>query len=227
MNLRIHRHLDGELPLSALSDDERREAEALRLTLGTALSHLRRERAPDVSAAVLSAVSSGPPTRDPTASPGRPGFASALGWLWRPRSVTVRVRPAWGAAVAAVLTLVLWRAGTGTPAPGAPIQAGGTVMSTSAVEGRILVVFRLDAPGARTVRLAGDFTGWQPGPELTQETPGVWTVRVPVEPGLHDYAFLVDGTRWVQDPLAERVDDGFGGTNSRVAVLGPTWTDET
>jgi len=37
----------------------------------------------------------------------------------------------------------------------------------------------------------------------------------------------VDGTRWVQDPFAERVDDGFGGTNSRVAVLVPARTDET
>jgi len=225
MNLRIHRHLDGELPGSALSDDERREAEALRRAFGSALSHLEREPAPDVSEAVISAISAGAAARDRPAANGRSVIASALGWLWRPRSVTIRLRPAWGVAVA--LALVLRGPGAGAPSVGAPIQAGGTVMAASAVEGRILVVFRLDAPGARTVRLAGDFTGWQPGPALTQETPGVWTVGVPVEPGLHDYAFLVDETRWVQDPLAERVDDGFGGTNSRVAVLGPTRTDET
>jgi hypothetical protein len=226
MNLRIHRYLDGELPSSALSNDERREAEALRGTLGSALSHVRREPAPDVTAAVLSAVSPGA-AGDGTAPAREAVLQSALGWLWRPRSVTVRFRPALGAAVAAALAMALWRPGNAPPFVGAPIQAGGTVMATSVVEGRILVVFRLDAPGARTVRLAGDFTGWAPGPALVQETPGVWTVRLPIEPGLHDYAFLVDETRWVQDPLAERVNDGFGGSNSRVAVLGPTGTDET
>ncbi len=228
MNLRIHRHLDGELRGSVLSDAERREAEALRKAMNAALSPLRDEPAPDVSEAVVAAVSARAPRKEPptVASHGRARRSAA--WLWTPRSVTVRVRPAWGMAAAAVLLLTtLWTRGPEAPPAGTPIQAGGTVMATAGVEGTVLVVFRLDAPGARSVRLAGDFTGWEPGPVLTQRTPGVWTVLVPVEPGLHDYAFVVDGTRWVQDPFAERVDDGFGGTNSRVAVLVPARTDET
>jgi 1,4-alpha-glucan branching enzyme len=96
---------------------------------------------------------------------------------------------------------------------------GGTVVAASAVEGRVMVVFRLDAPGVQGVRLAGDFTDWVPGPALTEVSPGVWSTAVPVDLGIHDYAFVVDGTRWVPDPLAEQVDDGFGGSNSRVAVL--------
>jgi 1,4-alpha-glucan branching enzyme len=96
---------------------------------------------------------------------------------------------------------------------------GGTVMAASAVEGRVMVVFRLDAPGVQGVRLAGDFTDWRPGPALTEVSPGVWSAEVLVDLGIHDYAFVVDGTRWVPDPLAEHVDDGFGGSNGRVAVL--------
>jgi hypothetical protein len=57
---------------------------------------------------------------------------------------------------------------------------------------------------------------------MTRTGPGVWTVVVPLEPGIHNYAFIVDGERWVPDPNAPAVDDGFGGMNSRLAVLAPT-----
>jgi hypothetical protein len=38
---------------------------------------------------------------------------------------------------------------------------------------------------------------------------------------VHDYAFIVDGERWIADPMAPAVADGFGGLNSRIAVLPP------
>ena len=83
------------------------------------------------------------------------------------------------------------------------------------------VHFRLDAPGASSVQLAGDFTEWQPTHELHEVSPGVWAAVVPVRAGVHDYAFVVDGEQWRPDPLAMQVDDGFGGTNSRLSVLPP------
>ena len=51
--------------------------------------------------------------------------------------------------------------------------------------------------------------------------PGVWTITVPLTQGVHDYAFVVDGRQWIPDPYAPRVDDGFGGTNSRLTLLLP------
>src|SRR5439155_1380617 len=36
--------------------------------------------------------------------------------------------------------------------------------------------------------------------------------------GQHQYAFVLDGARWVVDPAAPAVDDGFGRRNSVVAV---------
>jgi 1,4-alpha-glucan branching enzyme len=86
---------------------------------------------------------------------------------------------------------------------------------------KVLVQFRLDAPAAHTVTLAGDFTKWQPKYELTRSAPGVWTIVVPLDPGVHDYAFVVDGNLWTPDPMAPAIADGFGGLNSRVAVLSP------
>jgi hypothetical protein len=36
---------------------------------------------------------------------------------------------------------------------------------------------------------------------------------------VHDYAFIIDGQRWVTDPYAAAVQDGFGGSNSRITLV--------
>ena len=71
------------------------------------------------------------------------------------------------------------------------------------------------------MHLAGDFTEWEPEYELHESQPGVWTVVVPLQAGVHDYAFVIDGEQWTPDPLATTVDDGFGGQNSRLSLLPP------
>jgi len=223
MRDRIHRHLDGEIPPSALSAQERRESEELRLATRSALAPLFREEAPDLTTSVMAALRTRPSHASATR---RSGLRDLVGWLWRPRSLTLEIRPAWALPLLAALALLMTRP-VRAPIDGTPIQAGGTVMAASMADGRVLVTFRLDAPGARSVRLAGDFTAWGAGPALTQVSPGVWSTEVPLQPGLHDYAFLVDGVRWVQDPLAEHVADGFGGSNSRVAVMPPGGRNET
>jgi 1,4-alpha-glucan branching enzyme len=83
------------------------------------------------------------------------------------------------------------------------------------------VQFRLDAPGAREVALAGDFTDWEPTYVLRHSGRGVWTVVAPLAPGVHSYAFVINGERWVPDPMAPAIEDGFGGLNSRVAIITP------
>jgi hypothetical protein len=223
MRDRIHRHLDGELPPSDLSGQERREAEELRLATTDALAPLFREEAPDLTASVMAALR---PTPAPAPATRSSVLRDIVLWFWRPRSLTLEIRPAWALPLLAVVALLMTQP-VRAPTGGTPIQTGGTVMAASMVDGRVLVTFRLDAPGVGSVRLAGDFTGWEAGPALEQVSPGVWSTEVPLEPGLHDYAFLVDGIRWVQDPLAEHVADGFGGSNSRVAVLPPGGRNET
>jgi len=134
--------------------------------------------------------------------------------LWAARDVSLTVRPAYGLAAAAALVLFIVYAPSRQPAAVAPATA-------VALEPQLFVQFRLEAPAAMDVRIAGSFTGWQPSHQLHQAAPGLWTVTLPLTRGVHDYAFLVDGTEWVADPFAQRVNDGFGGVNSRIALLAP------
>jgi len=80
---------------------------------------------------------------------------------------------------------------------------------------RVLVRFALEAKGARHVKLAGDFNGWRTDDiELIDDKGnGVFTATVPLPAGQHTYLFNVDG-KWVEDPGARSVPDGFGQQNS-------------
>ena len=212
MNARIHSYLDGELPLEALTAEEARLAQSFQSTLDAGLEGLLPAQVPDVSGAVLRVI------EQPSQASARPRSAvsavrDALGWLWSPRPMAIR--PAYGLVAAGLIALfavVPFSVDDGTDA------ADSTVANAPAP---IFVHFRLDAPEATSVSLAGDFTGWEPSYDLYQTAPGVWTVSVPLAPGVHDYAFVVDGERWTPDPLAASVDDGFGGVNSRLSILPP------
>ena len=64
------------------------------------------------------------------------------------------------------------------------------------------VEFRLRAPRAKRVLLAGDFNQWQPETlPLRKGKDGVWETLLPLPPGRYSYLFSVDGA-WVVDPRA-------------------------
>jgi hypothetical protein len=73
---------------------------------------------------------------------------------------------------------------------------------------------------ARSVELVGDFNEWARGAtELKRSgAPGVWSVSVPLSPGRHEYAFIIDGSQWVADPLAVKSTDDFGTESSLIRV---------
>lgn len=135
--------------------------------------------------------------------------------LLEPRQV--RVSPAWLPLAAAALFAV-WFAGTRF---GARRLEAPAIAATAPRSDTVYVRFELRAPGARAVHLAGDFTEWRPDSiALTRDPDGSWSVTLPLVVGQHAYQFVVDGERWVTDPHAGTVDDGFGGRNS-VIVVGP------
>ncbi len=80
------------------------------------------------------------------------------------------------------------------------------------------VRFVLDAPDARTVELAANFTNWETvGYSLKRVSQdGPWELRVALKKGaLYSYNFVIDGEVWIPDPsIPEKVDDGFGGASS-------------
>ena len=220
MNERIHRVLDGELSRDLLTGAEQAALAEYEATLRAAEATLPRHTAPDLSAAVMARIAGlETPTRAQaprTAAPAPGAFARARSWLWTPRPIAFR--PAWALAAAGVAALALFVSVPGAEQPEAPIAA---VAEPGAAPAEIFVHFRLDAPDASSVHLAGDFTDWEPEYELHQSQPGVWTVVVPLQAGVHDYAFVIDGEQWTPDPLATTVDDGFGGQNSRLSLLPP------
>lgn len=80
-----------------------------------------------------------------------------------------------------------------------------------------LVKFVLVAPQAKNVSLVGDFNEWDLAktPMTRSGDSGLWTVVLPLSAGRHLYAFVVDGSSWLQDPSAPIApDDGFGHANS-------------
>jgi 1,4-alpha-glucan branching enzyme len=75
--------------------------------------------------------------------------------------------------------------------------------------------FQLQAPAATAVMLAGDFTGWESEPiQMKRLRSGVWKATVSLDPGRHEYRFVVDG-RWTDDPQAPAFESNpYGSRNS-------------
>jgi len=206
---RIDRYLEGTVDRAALSPEERVDADLVERVIQEVRAFVGTRPAPDLTAAVMSGIE-----RSGAHSSHRPGaWARAVARLWAPQSVSFQFRPAYGLfAVVAVMALsALW----------ALSGRGAGDDASTATRPAVFVQFRLEAPEASTVRLAGSFTDWRPDYELYQAASGIWTITLPLPPGVHDYSFIVDGQRWVPDPLAPAVDDGFGGINSRIALVSP------
>lgn len=75
-----------------------------------------------------------------------------------------------------------------------------------------LVRLMFDDTTAHRVAAVGDFNAWQPDgtPLVRDPVTRRWSATVALRDGEHQYAFVVDNTRWVLDPAAPhaRGDDG-------------------
>lgn len=83
-----------------------------------------------------------------------------------------------------------------------------------------LIRFVFVDSSARSVELVGDFNEWTKGATQLKPSgaPGVWSVSVALPPGRHEYAFIVDRTKWIADPLATKSSDDFGTESSVIQV---------
>ena len=84
------------------------------------------------------------------------------------------------------------------------------------------VTFQIHAPGACGVFLTGDFNDWDTGslPLKKDKKNGdaLWQRTVYLEPGKHQYRFIIDGS-WCDDPMCvEMMTNGFGTSNSVIEV---------
>ena len=171
---------------------------------------LRRDAttvAPDFEARVMQRV------RDESRQLRRSGV-----WGWMTRSRTISVAPLGALALAAGLAgVVALGARDQSRAPVVLAPAATTLTPTSAEQ---LMRFVFVNPSASSVAIVGDFNDWEEGGSpLRREEKGVWTISIPLAPGRYHYTFVVDGTKWVADPLAPRtLEDDFGRPNSVITV---------
>lgn len=208
----VHRFLDGELGREELDEHGQDQAAAWdRLVDTFRMEHPAGSAPPWLEERVMAEIEALP----------FPGPARRLlDWLLQPHPV--RVPPlAAGLAAAAVAVVILLPGGAPVGREPTPQLGGMVAPSTDTL---LFVQFRVEAPGAQSVAIAGDFTGWKPAHHLEDlNGDGVWTGRVPVRPGVHSYMFVIDGSEWITDPDAERyLDDGFGNRNAVLAVTTPT-----
>jgi hypothetical protein len=193
MDPRIHQMLDGEIGREALPPELRHEAE--RLEAAAAL--LATAAAVSIEGRVMAAIQRPAPTRR----------RRLIRWLVTPRLVVLRMRPVWSLALSAgILLLAL------LPSPASGPQLGDE-------EGIAQFVARF--PGAQSVAVVGSFNDWRFGsiPLEERDHDGVWRAVVVLPAGAHEYMFVVDGERWVADPLAGRyVEDDYGRENSLLIV---------
>jgi hypothetical protein len=214
MTERVDMAADGEWPPDELTDLERRELAATRQRAAELRESLISGMPADLDRRVMRRVRQLGLEPLPPQAAQRTVARRIATSLWQRREVRFALRPAYALAAVALLALVPLMERATAPAHGPDVAAHGDADHT-----RVFVQFSLRAEDASHVALAGSFTDWEPVHTLHPTADGVWTLMLPLEPGVHDYSFIVDGQRWVPDPYAPHVDDGFGGVNSRITLL--------
>ena len=148
-------------------------------------------------------------------------------WLAEPR---LTLSPIGALATAALLVAVAVglarRDSDVTPADPRSTVAGAEsvtrVLPVSARAQRQDVQFVLVADSASDVRIVGDFNDWDATatPMRRSGSGGVWSVVVPLEPGRHVYAFVIDGKQWIADAAAPRAPENEFGTPNSIIMVG-------
>jgi len=140
---------------------------------------------------------------------------------WWRTPVALRLSPIAGVALAASLAAVAVlseRVGRARVSNG-PV-AVQTAEGANVVHDTVHVVRFVFVGDARTVSLVGDFNGWRA--EATPLAPAgsakAWVVSLPLPAGRYEYAFIVDGKRWVADPYAPTRADDFDTDSSILSV---------
>ncbi len=209
MNRKFHplvkQLLDGERTLPELPLDLQAEAEAAFRMLG-AVDRRDVTFSSGLEARVMHEVRQHAAARRVRAN------TDPVLWRW----LTAPSVPPWvvgAVAAAALLALVFGR-------PGSANDPEAVAPATAVAPESVFVKFILFAPAAKQVTVAGTFNRWEPGttPLVRVGDDGVWTVTLGLPVGQHQYTFVVDGQRWVVDPAAPTVDDGFGRKNNVVSV---------
>ena len=111
---------------------------------------------------------------------------------------------------------------TGKTVAKSHIAAGGKIATKTemaapikAKEDSLSVEFKLKAPDAQSVFIAGDFNGWLVDKDkMNKGKDGVWRKKISLPHGRYEYQFLVDGAWWTDPENPSRTWNSFGTQNS-------------
>jgi 1,4-alpha-glucan branching enzyme len=82
------------------------------------------------------------------------------------------------------------------------------------------VSFHIEAPEASSVAIAGDFNDWDKNArQLRRRKDGIWWVVLRLSPGVYQYKFVIDGTRWQEDPTNPKQVPNSQGTYNSVCEV--------
>ena len=208
----IHRLLDGDVPagdkeaiIKQIQDDPvlRKEFD----DLGTAVELLEREGRMQPPLAFTASVMGKLPR------PADPLPARLKRFLFGSRVLRWNMAAAMAIALLTVVTTILMMrqiTHIGTD-PASPAFLSG--------EQAAMVRLTFVAPDAKNVAVAGNFNKWRTDSDVMKRENGMWTIDLPLKPGVYTYMFIVDHEQWVTDPHAETYrDDGFGYQNAVLKV---------
>ena len=91
-------------------------------------------------------------------------------------------------------------------------------MARAVKAGTRKVVFKLIAPYANSVSVAGDFNNWTPTNYPSRREKSQYFCTVPLRPGKYRYKFVLNGNNWQPAPNAPFELDPWGGKNSILTV---------
>jgi hypothetical protein len=137
------------------------------------------------------------------------------GRSWWLEKRTISLRPvtalAMAASIAAIAVLGAVREPRGEAAGVSVAVAADTVH---------LVRFVFVDDSATEVSLVGDFNSWDGNAARLERTAvdGVWSITLPLSEGSYEYAFIVDGERWMADSTTPVRSDEFDIESSVLTV---------
>ena len=92
-------------------------------------------------------------------------------------------------------------------------------MGKSTTAGRKRVTFHLETEPGKEVYIAGSFNDWDPEKKMMlEDEEGKYSATLMLQPGQHEYKFVIDN-EWIVDPQSpEHVQNEHGTHNSVVTV---------
>lgn len=81
------------------------------------------------------------------------------------------------------------------------------------------MAFKLFAPQAKKVSVAGSFNNWNTKTySAKKDSQGNWSAKIHLKPGKYEYKFFVDGS-WMNDPSCNtHITNSFGTQNCIIEV---------